>query len=243
MADLAPNDVAETLAEAARDLARTGTVQETLQRIVDLSLQTIPDADCTGVTLLSDSRITTPVASDRRVAELDALQARLWEGPCMDAIRELESVYSEDLGTDERWPQFAAQAVQRGMRSLLACRLSLNDDPLGALNLYSREPSAFDASDREVAELFAAHAAVALGAAETHADDLTKNLNLQEAIETRDIIGQAKGVLMERQHIEADRAVDILRAASQRSNVKVRDVAALIVSGSELDQRDLPQHS
>src|SRR2546423_10772048 len=98
MADLAPNDVAETLAEAARDLARTGTVQETLQRIVDLSLQTIPDADCTGVTLLSDSRITTPVASDRRLAELDALQARLWEGPCIEPIRELESVSSEALG-------------------------------------------------------------------------------------------------------------------------------------------------
>jgi len=243
MAHPAPSDLARTLADAARQLARTGNVQETLEHVVDLSLQIVPDADFAGITLVSDSRITTPAASDRRVAELDALQARLWEGPCMDAIREPESVYSEDLAADERWPQFAGQAVQRGMRSLLACRLSLNDDPLGALNLYSREPSAFDASDREVAELFAAHAAVALGAAETHADDLTKNLNLQEAIETRDIIGQAKGVLMERQHIEADRAFDILRAASQRSNVKVRDVAALIVSGSELDQRDLPQHS
>src|SRR5207302_4644289 len=127
----APNDLARTLADAARRLARTGNVQETLELAVDLSLQIVPDADFAGVTLLNDSRITTPVASDRRVAELDALQARLWEGPCMDAIRELESVYSEDLGTDERWPQFAAQAVQRGMRSLLACRLSLNDDPMG----------------------------------------------------------------------------------------------------------------
>jgi GAF domain-containing protein len=129
------------------------------------------------------------------------------------------------------------------MRSLLACRLSLDDDPLGALNLYSRQPSAFDASDREVAALFTVHAAVALAAAEIHADDLTKNLNLQEAIETRDIIGQAKGVLMERQHIDADRAFEILRRASQRSNVKLRDVAALIVSGSELDPNDMPQHS
>src|SRR5437868_396497 len=148
MAEAAPTDLARTLADAARRLARTGNVQETLEGVVDLCLQAVPAADFAGVTLLIDSRITTPVASDRRVAELDALQARLWEGPCMDAIRERESVYSEDLGADERWPQFAAQAVQRGMRSLLACRLSLDDDPLGALNLYSRRPSAFDASDR-----------------------------------------------------------------------------------------------
>ena len=87
------------------------------------------------------------------------------------------------------------------------------------------------------------HASVALAAAEVHADDLTRNLNLQEALETRDLIGQAKGILMERQHIDADRAFEILRRASQRSNVKLRDVAALIVSGAELDQRDLPQHS
>jgi GAF domain-containing protein len=243
MANLAPNDLAGTLAEAARELAGTGTVQDTLQRIVDLCLQIIPNADCAGITLLRDSRVTTPVASDLRVSELDAFQARMWEGPCMDAIRGHERVYSENLAEEARWPEFAVKAVERGMRSLLACRLSVGDEPLGALNLYSRRPSAFDGSDQSVATLFATHAAVALAASETHDDDVARALNLEEALESRDIIGQAKGVLMERQHIDAPAAFDILRRASQRSNVKVRDVAVLIVSGPEGDEGASPDPS
>ena len=242
MPDLAPNDLPGMLADAARALARTGTVQETLQRIVDLSLEIIRDADCAGLMLLSDSRVTTPAATDLRASDLDALQARLWEGPCMDAVRGQESVDAEDLAGEDRWPQFAAKAVERGMRSLLACRLSLDDEPLGALNLYSRRPSAFAEADRETAALFAVHTSVALAAAETHADDLTRALHLQEALDSRDLIGQAKGILMERQHIDADTAFDILRRASQRSNVKLHDVAALIVSGPEVGQGEPPEH-
>jgi GAF domain-containing protein len=241
MADLAHNDLARTLAGVARDLTRVGTVQETLQRIVDLALQTIPDADCAGVMLLEDSHVTAPAATDLRVSELDALQARLWEGPGMDAMREQASAYSEDLAHEPGWPRFAPKAAERGMRSLLAIRLHPDDDVLGALNLYSRRPAAFDEADREVASLFAVHAAVALEAAERHADDVTRALHLQEALESRDLIGQAKGILMERQHIDADQAFDILRRASQRSNLKLRDVAALIVTPED-ERRDLPGH-
>jgi len=237
MADEAPTDIAGQLAGAARELAKPGTVQETLQLIVDLSVQIIPDADCAGIMVLQDTTIAAPAATDLRIAELDALQAHLVEGPSLDAIREAASVYSQDLAQEARWPQFAPRAVERGMSSLLAYPLSRNDEVMGALNLYARRPSAFDEEDQDVGSLFAVHVAVALGAAEAHADDVTRALRLQEALESRDLIGQAKGILMERQNIDADHAFDILRRASQRSNVKLRDVALLIVTRSPEGER------
>ena len=223
--DDVPNEMAETMAGVARALARGGTVQETLQGIADLAAQTIPDVDCAGVSLVKPSGISTPAATDPLVLELDALEERYSEGPCIDAVRNQVTTYCEDLASDERWPRFGPEAAARGMRSLLGYRLYVDGDSLAALNLYSRRPRAFTQSDRDVAVIFAAHAAVALASAEAHERDVIQEVQLREALRSRDVIGQATGILMEREHIDADEALAILRRASQRLNVKLKELA------------------
>ena len=111
----------------------------------------------------------------------------------------------------------------------------MDDRILGALNLYSRRVDAFDESDMATALLFSTHAAIALSHAQTRAGDVELTRQLREAIESRDVIGQAKGILMERERVDADAAFDMLRRASQRLNVKLRDVAGRVVHARDAD--------
>ena len=220
------SDLATTMTRVARLLARADTIQESLQEIAVLSVRVVPDVDFAGVSLVDTTAITTPAGTDPLVAELDELQLQFGEGPSIDAVYQPRSAYSANLAADMRWPRFGPAAARCGVHSLLAFGLSIDGECLGTLNLYSKKVQAFSTADQEVAVIFAAHAAVALSAARTHAIDLSKELHLRRALETRDVIGQAKGILMERQHIDADQAFDILRRASQRLNVKLNDLAA-----------------
>jgi len=127
------------------------------------------------------------------------------EGPCLDAIREHDVFQTDNLADDARWPDFARRAAEEtGVASVLAFRLFIEADRMGALNLFSRDTAAFDAEDRAVGSIFAAHAAVALSAA-------NQQDQMERGMASRDVIGQAKGILMARQRIGADEAFDMLR--------------------------------
>jgi len=239
-----PNDLAASFAEIARELYSAPTVKETLHRIVDYSVKTIDGCSGAGISFIQKGEIVTPVWTEPMVLEVDEMQYTTGQGPCLDAIAHGQSFYAEDLSTDPRWPHFGPKAAKAGMRSLLSFCLA-GEKTLGALNLYARIPRAFDATDRATGVIFATHAGVALGAAEDLEDATqalaveTKRLeNLHEALGSRQVIGRAEGILMQRELITSDQAFDLLRKASQQLNTKLREVAQFVV-----DTGDVPRPS
>jgi transcriptional regulator with GAF, ATPase, and Fis domain len=217
----------ETFAEVARALLAEKDVQHTLQRIVDLAVETIDGCDHAGITFRRDSKMSTPAASNDVPGQVDAIQYETGEGPCLDAIREHEVFATGDLGAETRWPKFSRRAHEEtGVTSMLCFRLFVDGDTLGALNLYSKAVDAFDDEARAVGLVFAAHAAVALSSA-------LHDEQMHEALRSRDVIGQAKGILMAREGLTADQAFDMLRRASQRLNVKLRELAEEIAYTGE----------
>lgn len=212
--------VAEAFGHVARLLAGHDSVEATLQQIVDLAVATLDGCEHAGISLVIRRSITSPAATGDIPRTVDRIQSEVDEGPCLDAIREHEVFRTGDLRSEPRWPKFSQRAfAETGIRSVLALRLFVAEDTLGALNLYSTEPDAFDAADVALGSVFATHAAVAMAAAR-------KEEELEHKASTRDLIGRAKGIVMAEGGVDADEAFDILRRASQRLNVRVVDLAA-----------------
>ncbi len=225
MPDVHQRELSQTFAEIAQALLCEDTVEATLQRIAELAVETIEHCDFAGMTLVRGRLMTTPASTTQIPTQVDAIQLDTGEGPCLDAIREHEVFHTDDLSLEERWPNFARRAVEMTqVRSMLCFRLFVEEDTLGALNLYSRSPAAFDDDDRTVGSVFAAHAAVALSTAQ-------HDQQMQDALRTRDTIGQAKGILMARQGVTADQAFDMLRRGSQRLNIKLAELARRVTEG------------
>jgi GAF domain-containing protein len=213
-------------------LFSAGSVMDTLARVADLAVATIEGCDFSGIFLIEDDVVTTPVHTDPIVVEVDALQQQTGEGPCLDAIAQRAVFHSDDLETELRWVQFAPQATWAGIRSVLALPLSANSQ-LGALNLYARYPGVFGVFDRARAALLASLAGLALSVAHSHEDEERRADNLHAALASREIIGEAMGILMERERITAEQAFDVLRRASQHLNVKLREVAQNLIDTGE----------
>jgi len=225
-------ELADTFTETARILFSAGTVTNTLAQVVELAIATIEGCDFAGFFLLENEAVTSPIHSDPIVDEVDALQHENREGPGLDAIALRLLFYADDLAQDPRWPRFGPQANAAGIRSVLALPLSASGT-LGALNLYARYPAAFGVVDRAKGVILAALAGLALSAAHSHEDEERRAENLTTALATREVIGQAQGILMERERIASDEAFDILRRASQHLNRKLRDVAQDLVDTGE----------
>jgi GAF domain-containing protein len=196
-----------------------GDVEGTLQAISTAAVRTVPHADACGVTYVIGRSTVEPRAwTSELTKKVDALQERLRQGPCLDAVRNHKVVRVDDLRSDERWPEFAQAASALGVGSMLCFQLFVEGDHLGAMNMYSLTPGAFDDESVDIGLLFASHAAVALAGAE-HEE------HLREAVATRDLIGQAKGILMERYKVTATEAFGLLVGASNTTNRKLREVA------------------
>jgi hypothetical protein len=215
-----------------RILFSAGSVEDTLTQVVGLAVATIEGCDFAGIFLVDGDLITTPVHTDPVVADVDSLQHRTGEGPCLDAIARAVAFYAEDLADDRRWPHFAPEATVLGVRSVLALPLSTTGT-IGALNLYARYPRAFGVIDRARGLLLAGLAAGAFSSAQIHEDGERRAANLHAALASREVIGQAEGILMERERITGEQAFDILRRASQHLNVKLREVAQHLVDTGE----------
>jgi GAF domain-containing protein len=218
--------------ETARILFQAGSVTDTLAQVVALAVATVEGCDFAGLFLIDDGVVTTPVQTDPIVDEVDALQHQANEGPCLDAITHRLIFYAEDLANDLRWPQFGPLAAAKGMRSLLALPLA-TDGNLGALNLYARYPAAFGVVDRGKGVILASLASLALSSAHSHEDEVRRVDNLHAALSSREVIGQAEGILMERERITAYEAFNLLRRASQHLNLKLREVAQNLVDTGE----------
>lgn len=221
-------DIAQAIAVAARSINQTQSIEETLQAIVDAARDSVPGFDQVGISTLHKSgKVETRAATGKLVHQLDELQYDLGEGPCVDTLRETDVVVAPRIRHDQRWPRYVPAAVELGLRSQLAVRLYLDDrGTLGGLNLYSTTSDEVEPESEATAELFAAHAAIALGNAR-------QRETLNEALQSRKVIGQAIGIVMERYEMNEDRAFAFLVRASSHANIKVRDVAQELV-----DQRN-----
>jgi hypothetical protein len=230
-----PSEFALEFAETARILFTAGSVTDTLTSIVELAVATIEGCDFAGVFLVEGDVVTTPVHTDPVVAAIDCLQHRTGEGPCLDAVAHRLIFYAGDLDRDLRWLHFAPLARKAGIRSVLALPLS-SDSQLGALNLYSRYPAAFGVDGRAKAAILVSMASLALSVAHSHEDEERRAADFHAALASRETIGQAMGILMERERITAESAFIILRRASQHLHIKLREVARnLIDSGEDPD--------
>ena len=225
-------DLADDMTATVEALLTAGSVGETLARLIELAVSTIDGCDYAGIFVSEGGVISTPYSTDTLVVELDGFQQSTGEGPCLDAVSRGAAFYADDLSEDPRWPRFGPAATAIGVRSLLALPLRVNETP-GALNLYSRFAGAFGVIDRGKGSLLAAVAGVAFTAARSHEDEERRTANFQAALATREMIGQAQGILMERERITAAEAFDILRRASQHLNVKLRDIAQNVVDTGE----------
>ena len=201
-----------------------------LQRIVEVATEAIDGAQSAGVTILLGEQIYTAVHTDDRTLTVDAEQYAAGDGPCLHAARSGTTVLVDVEESAERWPHFSAAARREGIQSFLAAPLFTADLIFGALNLYGTEVAAYDTLDADILEMLTTTAARAIGdfarfksAAQT-ADDILA------AIKHREIIEQAKGMLMAVHQIDADDAFQLLRKESQNSNRKLRDVSATIVA-------------
>ena len=217
-------DVARALAQATRTINSPRSLGETLDAIVHAARASVPGFEHVGISIVhGKDQIETKAATSQLVWELDDLQYRLEEGPCVAAMFDEPTVSAPNLRHDQRWPRYVPAAVQHGVRSQMGYRLYVEGRTMGGLNFYSTESDDVPRDAGEVAELFAVHATVALGRA-------IEEENLNIALTTRGLIGQAVGLTMARFEISSDRAFQYLVRASSTANIKIRAIAEEVVA-------------
>lgn len=211
------------LSRQLRDALTPADLDETLANITAAAVQTLPDVAYASITIKhADGRLETVAPTDDLICDLDAAQYRFREGPCYEAAVESVHVTAPHLAEDPRWPRYAPLAVAAGVQAQAGLRLFDAQESDGALNLYALEAGAFEDLGA-VGELFSHQAAMAL----EYARQITQ---LQEAVQTRQRIGQAVGVVMHRYSLDEARAFAFLARLSSTSNTKLRIVAERIIT-------------
>ena len=225
--------------ESVRDLAHLAGVllsepdlPSALTKVTQHAEAIVPDCDGCSLTMHNEGRPGPAAASNAWASDLDELQTSEQEGPCLDCLREGTVMRVRDLADDGRFPTYGPRAAERGARAALSLPLAADGRTVGALNLYSRKPDVFDGPGLALGELLAAHASFAVQAATAFFSHRDLADQMREAIASRAVIEQAKGVLMAERRCGPDDAFELLVSASQRSNVKLREVAQKVVRGA-----------
>jgi GAF domain-containing protein len=221
---------AGNLKELHGALLGTQGVEEFLHELAMLAARLVSGGLSCGMTMQPNGKPVTVACSDPLAARVDEVQYELDDGPCLHAMRGGHVVRIEDTAEKARWPEFEAQAASHGIRSCLALPLNADGEPVGALNLYAREASAFGAAEARLAGNFAENASGALSLAVRLASHAALIGQLRSSLASRGVIDQALGIIMAREHCTQARAFEILRSASQNSNVKLRDIASAVVT-------------
>jgi GAF domain-containing protein len=227
-----PDAVAALTTEIGGVLDSMEQVSDYLERVVHAVRRHVSGCDEVGVTILSADRPHTAAYTTVQTLEIDAVQYALDDGPCLDAARHRRENRVDDLLVDDgRWPQFARECREDGMRSLLALPLVSGEECVGAINLYGWAPHAFDAFDASLVRVAASRCADAVVA--VSALDGVRRLagQLEQAMASRAVIEQAKGVIMAMRGVPEHEAFEVLRKTSQDRNIKVRDLAQQVVTG------------
>ena len=218
---------ADEFAQLALMLHEGSSFAETVERVLEFAVKAL-NCSYAGVILVHDrARVETIAATHPVVAALDRIQIESGEGPDLEVVADRPVVQVHDVRVDPRWPSWSRAVEQAGVRSMLGTRLYTTRTTIGSLNFYDPEPDRFGPEDVDVAHMLARHAAVAL-------DSARDTENLWKAIDARNLIGQAQGILMERFGLDADQAFAVLRRYSQDNNVKLQVVAQRLVSSGSL---------
>jgi GAF domain-containing protein len=215
----------EVLARALH--VRDAHLQPTLDAIVSAAASALNAGRDAGLILLERGKLVPKATSGRAPLYLDRQQQRAGDGPCIEAARRQVVIRIDDTRSDPRWPGFMAEARDYDVGSQLCVPLWVDERVLGTLSLYAANPAAFSDLDERITTMFATIAALALAGA-------LQAEQMRAAIVNRDLIGQAKGILMERHRITPDAAFALLAGASQRRNIKLTEVAAYLVETGEL---------
>lgn len=226
------NDPAEVvaahlrIAEIVQELYGRGDVDSdtVIAELAEHAAVELPGAQYAGVTVTRNGRhIDTPAATHKWPILLDEIQQRHREGPCLTAAWEEKTIHVKDLETDERFPLYARDVLaETPIRSVMSFQMWIAGETMGALNVYAESPNVFGTETREIGLVFAAHSSVAWNAAR-------RDEQFKKALASRDVIGQAKGMLMERYSVSAIQAFDLLRKLSQDSNTPLIQIAADLV--------------
>ena len=232
MSQPVPAGLGAALSELAGLLLSTDSFEELLQGVAELAVRVIDPVVTCGITLAQDDRVLTAAAADALAQQLDELQYECESGPCLEALATGEVVTAEDLGTEQRWDAYPTAAMAHGILSILSVPLIVDGKPVGVLNIYAGAVRAFSVVDRQLAGLLAGQAAIAVTAALRHYDDVTLSDHLRIALSSRSVIDQAIGIVMAQQRCDPATAFAMLRAISQRRNIKLRIVAAELVDAT-----------
>ncbi|MBC2934666.1 GAF and ANTAR domain-containing protein [Nocardioides sp. zg-1228] len=221
--------ISDRMAAAAREMQDQGDPAATVKSAVELLVRNVEGCHSASISLVyGKQRVETPAASDEVAAVGDRLQAELGEGPALDTLWHVDTVYVPDLAADGRWRRWGAALHEAtGARSVLTFRLFTIKDIVGALSMYSTEADAFSAEDKSEGMALAAHIALAVLAAQ-------RLDQYEAALDSRTLIGQACGVVMERYDVDADRAMALLTRLSSTHNVKLRQVAIELINTRRL---------
>jgi GAF domain-containing protein len=232
-------DVGQTLRELQQSIEEEEPLEAVLDRLAQTARRTIPDATVAGITVVAEDETRTTVATDDIIVEIDRVQYAAGDGPCLEAARSRLPVRVRVAEAHERWPAFARAAQDAGMLAFLSAPLTIGEEPvLGAVDMYSRDEDAFDSLDESLLNMFtsAASAAIVNAARYRRVRELAEDM--AAALTSRAQIDQAKGVLMARHGVDEEAAFQLLVHESQRTNVKVREVArTLLRSLREQDGR------
>lgn len=223
-----PVGLAAAYSELQDLLLASSDVTDFLQQLAALCAAVVPAAAC-GITMRGDREAFTVASSHELAREVDEIQYGRGQGPCLQALRTGEPVLVTDLTADDRWPDYATHALGRGIVSSLSLPLSVNGNTVGAINLYGTSTDQFGPQAASRADAFTRQAATALTIMIRHAEQVTLEGQLREALQARAIIDQAIGIIMGRQRINSTDAFAVLREASQTRNVKLSAIAAELV--------------
>lgn len=230
------SSIARSFAEMARVMLVPGSLSRTREQIVQQAVHALNCEHAALLALGTGRRVRVLAATGDVISELVSLERRTREGPGLQVLLGGGTLRVDDLGSDERWPRFGDAAAKLGLRSMLGCELSTDRRRLGALCLYGDQVGTFPAEAEELAAVYAAHASLVL-------DSVRVESELTEAVESRQVIGQAVGILVERHRITSDQAFDMLVRASKNRNIKIRDLADLLIeTGAEPTAVPVPSY-
>jgi len=216
-------DLAQRMAELARASAAPRSVEDVLADVTATARELIPGTDSAGVLLVGKGgKFDSLAGTDDLPHQLDELQMTFNEGPCVEAALDEVIVRTDDFRAEERWPKYSSAVVEIGVLSGLSIKLYTAERTAGALNMFAFEPRAFDAMDETTGVVLAAHAAAAILASR-------QGEQLESALSTRDRIGQAKGIIMERFGVDDVQAFEMLRRLSQDGNTRLVDIAQRVI--------------
>ncbi|MDZ5444370.1 GAF and ANTAR domain-containing protein [Micromonospora sp. 4G57] len=224
-----PTDPADAFAELGRIKLGDVGLDDVLQRVAELAKRVLPTPVEVSVTLVRDGTGYTAAFTHDLALEMDERQYAQESGPCLDASATGGVLSVPDIAAEDRWPDWAERGREAGVGSSVSIGLPIQEAVVGALNVYARTPHSFDEDSVSVLETFAAYAAVALANAQLYDSTATLARQMQEAMASRAVIEQAKGIIMAERRCTPAEAFAILAKVSPGPNRKVRDVAQALV--------------